>query len=388
LALGGKANGNVFLAALKPNRDEGDHSMAFTVKYDGNGNTSGQPPADNNSYNANDTVQVLEPYLPRDNVTVPPANTAAGSLARTGAVFAYWNTMADGTGTFFFWPVGAPSFTITANVTIFAQWFISDGLQNGGLATHYTFGYDSVLKKSATNPTGLEPARTNGLVTACEADYQVMSKWFGGNLTLNSIMTLPIQVYTGNQGGGAHASGIVVLLPGTDPSSEALRCLLVAEVTEYFMHAQNKGWGFVDGVDNEESSGEGLSLFLTQQFALLQNFANPYSLVAHPADAWLNSSLQTSDPNSTRFFDDATGYDYGSRADYVNSLRPYPGNGPGTGCSILFIYYLYHQLVFTIEQIIAAAPGFTNGNLNSTATLRGVYQNLTGDAGDPFPFFK
>ena len=40
---------------------------------------------------------------------------------------------------------------------------------------------------------------------------------------------------------------------------------------------------------------------------------------------------------------------------------------------------------FTIEQIITAAPGFTNGNLNSTATLRGVYQNLTGD---PFPFFK
>src|SRR5262249_51828517 len=37
-----------------------------------------------------------------------------------------------------------------------------------------------------------------------------------------------------------------------------------------------------------------------------------------------------------------------------------------------------HQLGFTINQIVAAgAP-----------TLAAVYKNLTGDAGDPFPFFK
>jgi hypothetical protein len=65
----------------------------------------------------------------------------------------------------------------------------------------------------------------------------------------------------------------------------------------------------------------------------------------------------------------------------------YPGNGPETGCSILFIYYLFHQLGFTIPQIIAAAPGYTNGVLNAIAPLRGVYQNLTGDRGDPFPRF-
>ena len=127
---------------------------------------------------------------------------------------------------------------------------------------------------------------------------------------------------------------------------------------------------------------------MTQQFALLQGFTNPYSFVAHPAANWLNTSLPASNPSSTRFYDGPTGFDYGSRADYVNSLRPYPGNGPATGCSILFLYYLYHQLGFTIPQIIAAAPGFTNGNLNATATLRGVYQNLTGDAADPFPYFK
>jgi len=72
----------------------------------------------------------------------------------------------------------------------------------------------------------------------------------------------------------------------------------------------------------------------------------------------------------------------------VNSLLPYPGNGPGTGCSILFIYYLFTQLGYSIPEIIAAAPGYQNGVLKSTAPLRGVYQNLTGDMGDPFPLFK
>jgi hypothetical protein len=361
--------------------------MAFKVKYDGNGNTSGLAPVDNNSYNAGDTVQVLEPFLPRDGITVAPPNTIAGTLARAVALFAYWNTMPDGTGTGYYWPAGGSSFQITSNVTIYAQWFITAGLHNGGATTHYAFGYDSALQTSASNPTGLEPARTNQLVDACEADYQILSNWFGGKYTLDGVVTVPIQTFVANLWGGANASSIIVLKPGSG-NSDFLRCLLVAEVTEYFMHAQNKGWGFVGGVGNEESSGEALSLFLTQQFALLQSFANPYTLVAHTANGWLNSSLPTSDPNSTRFFDGPTGYDYGSRADYINSIRPYPGNGPGTGCSILFLHYLYHQLGFSIQQIIAAAPGFTNGNLNSTATLRGVYQNLTGDAGDPFPFFS
>jgi hypothetical protein len=160
------------------------------------------------------------------------------------------------------------------------------------------------------------------------------------------------------------------------------------------MHAQNKGWGYLPGpgVTNENSCGEALSLFLTQQFALGQGFPSPYTgFTANTSQNWLNSSLPTSNPSSTRFYDKTTtspGFDYGSRADYINSTRPYPGNGPGTGCSMLFLYYLFHQLGFTINQIIANAPGFTGGVLNATAPLRGVYKNLTNDDSDPFPFFK
>jgi hypothetical protein len=104
----------------------------------------------------------------------------------------------------------------------------------------------------------------------------------------------------------------------------------------------------------------------------------------------LNTSLPATNPASTRFVNnpDGTVTDFGSRLDYVNSTLPYPGNGPGTGCSMLFMYYLFHQLGFSITQIIAAAPGYKDGVLNATAPLRGVYKNLTGDDSDPFPFFK
>jgi hypothetical protein len=68
----------------------------------------------------------------------------------------------------------------------------------------------------------------------------------------------------------------------------------------------------------------------------------------------------------------------------------FPGNGPGTGCSMLFLYYLHAQLGYSIEDIIAKAPGFKSDGMtvNATGTLRGVYQNLTGDTADPFSKFK
>ena len=74
-------------------------------------------------------------------------------------------------------------------------------------------------------------------------------------------------------------------------------------------------------------------------------------------------------------------------------MLPINGNGPGTGGSMLFLYYLFHQLGFTTDQIVAAAPGYkTNSDgkpvLDAIAPLRGVYKNLTGDDGDPFPRFK
>jgi len=337
-----------------------------SVTYKGNGSDGGSVPTDPNNYAAGATVSVLP----------------AGSMTKTGAVFAYWNDKADGTGNFHGWPVDG-SFTMpAANVTLFAQWFVTTGLPNGGKTTHYAFSYDSSLAAS-----GLEPGRTKALMNAAEGDYSIMANWFTGV----SLGSSPTNVYITRLTGGANNTGDIRLKPNTN-SPDELRCYLVSEFTESFMFGQAKGWGYIAGSSSEESCGEALSLFLTQQFAVLRGFANPYSgFTTNTANNWLNSSLPTSNSKSTRFYTDSAtpaGYDFGSRADDVNAVLPFHGNGPGTGCSILFIYYLYNQLGFTINDIIAAAPGFTNGVLNATGTLRGVYQNLTGDNSDPFPYFK
>jgi len=159
---------------------------------------------------------------------------------------------------------------------------------------------------------------------------------------------------------------------------------MVAEVVEIFMLAQHKGWGYSSGVGDEESCGEGLSLFLTVQFQLSHGMGGSLFNTGS-SNAWLNSSLPASNPASTEF--DGTTH-YGARTDYVNSTLPFPGNGPGTGCSLLFIYYLFHQLGFSIPDIIANAPGLdSSGKPITGACLRGVYQNLTGDTSDPFPYF-
>jgi hypothetical protein len=303
-----------------------------------------------------------------------------GSMSKTGAVFAYWNTKADGSGAFHGWPADVSFPMAAANVILYAQWFVTTGLPKGGVTAHYAFAYDSSLQAS-----GLEPGRTIKLIAAAEADFGIMAGWFAG---VTPHGPSPIPVYVTRLTGGANNTGSIRLNPSSKDPNE-LRSLLVSEITESFMGGQNKGWGFLPGINNEESCGEGLSLFLTQQFELQQRISGPYT--AFTASGWLNTSLPANNPASTRFNynpDGSIQADFGSRFDYVNSTLPYPGNGPGTGCSILFIYYLFHQLGFTINQIIAAAPGYTNGKLNATAPLRGVYQNLASDKSDPFPSFK
>src|SRR5262249_56856155 len=104
------------------------------------------------------------------------------------------------------------------------------------------------------------------------------------------------------------------------------------------------------------SAGEGLSRFLASQF-LLSLGRGPAMPGFDLANSWMGST----------------------REDFVNHIDVGDhGIDAKTGCAILFIYYLFAQLGFTIEEIIAA----------QASQLAGVYANLTGDTGDPFPFFK
>ena len=242
--------------------------------------------------------------------------------------------------------------------------FITTGLTknaqgNEGVTAHYAFSYDSTLQKSAANPTGPEPARTNLAIAGCENDYNLMTGWFGG-IALNVNFPITVQVATSSNGAAWSLSNgnLTVTIGSVEPDSTVgdenyLRYLLIAEMTEQFMRTQNKGWY---GQGTEGSEGEGLSRFLATQFLLQNGLGYPNPAFAN-SNSWMSSS----------------------RADSVNNIA-LTDDGPdaATGCSLLFIYYLFTQLGFNIDSIVAAAA----------PTLAGVYANLTGDTSDPFPFFK
>jgi hypothetical protein len=231
--------------------------------------------------------------------------------------------------------------------------FTTNGLTNGGVTTHYRFQYDDSLS-APINPGGPEPARTNAVIAAVEGDFNLMAGWFG-NIALDVNFTIPVNVTQNGGGAGWSLSGgnLTVTINPSNGNAAFVRYLLVAEMVEQYMRAQGLGWY---GNNTEGSEGEGLSRFLGAQFFILNGFGNPPAGFAN-SNSWLNSP----------------------RGDFVNNIN-LTDDGPDaiTGCSTLFLWYLFAQLGFSINQIVAAGAN----------TLGGVYRNLTGDTADPFPFFK
>jgi uncharacterized repeat protein (TIGR02543 family) len=90
---------------------------AFTVTYDGNGNTGGTVPVDPSSpYQSGATVTVLN----------------KGALVKTGYTFTGWNTQADGSG--LDQAAGSTFIMGTSDVTLYAQWTPRYALRDTGPA--------------------------------------------------------------------------------------------------------------------------------------------------------------------------------------------------------------------------------------------------------------
>ena len=85
--------------------DQSPTPLTYTVTYDGNGSTGGSVPVDPTR------------YIDGQNVTVK-GNT--GNLARTGYLFANWNSKADGSGKA--WSQGQIFRINGSNATLFAVW--------------------------------------------------------------------------------------------------------------------------------------------------------------------------------------------------------------------------------------------------------------------------
>ena len=84
---------------------------SYVITYDGNGSTSGSVPS---------TTTGSGSVTLRSN---------SGSLARTGYTFAGWNTLANGTGSSY---AAGAAYTLSASVTLYAQWTANGGGGGGG----------------------------------------------------------------------------------------------------------------------------------------------------------------------------------------------------------------------------------------------------------------
>jgi hypothetical protein len=221
-----------------------------------------------------------------------------------------------------------------------------------GITPHYQVTYDDSLS------TADGQDRANVLIGACEGDYTWMSSLFG-NIGIPFSLPVSLQITPGSYASAGWGPPIT-LTPGNGQPAVLLRYLVVSEVVEMMMDQKANGWGYSFGDSNEGSKGEALSRFLGYQFlsqnGLSTSILTSGGLTFFVSNAWLTSS----------------------RADFVNNNPDDNHPDATTGCTTLFVYYLYTQLQFQISDIIN----------NGAQFLSGVYTNLTGDPGDPFPFFK
>lgn len=252
--------------------------------------------------------------------------------------------------------------------------FTSNGLPNGGLTPIYQFRYDDSLAMA-----GIEPNRLFDVIFIHQVDFDTMTDWFRGvTLDVNLPINVDVTPNHGDFGPNSVSAGwdhspnndLRITINAVHHGQAMVRYLLVAEMVEQFMRAQGtraRGPGNwfgrkLNGSETEGSLGEGLSQFLGAQFLIgsVNEDDRPFGLPpvgSEYSNEWLNSA----------------------RDNFVNNPDPTDSDkGPKSGCACLFIYYLFVQLGFSVEAIVAAGA----------KTLTEVYRNLTGDSADPFPFFK
>ena len=226
------------------------------------------------------------------------------------------------------------------------------GLGPGNTANFHV-EYEDTL---ANQPQIIQNA--NALLTVVEGEFTALTgpNFFNIPNPANKFGAAHRQVVNlslGN-GGGANNRGYIsdinVDSQNNTVDSAATRAgrvemVFMAEWSEILMSIV-RNWNAGD------SSGEGLS-----QYCTIVRFQNAhYTYYGSWVKQWM---------------------DQNPRPDFVTKTEGTDGNAISFGCALAFIYYLEHQLSFSIAQIIAAYD----------TTLAKCYQNLTGDPGNPFPFF-
>ena len=150
----------------------------YTLHYDGNGNTGGTAP-DDEEWTMNTTATVA---------------SNSGNLVKTNYTFSGWNTSNTGDGTNY--TAGSGTFTITANTNLYAKWVETMSALSTG--THYDAGDPSYSAPSVTGSRTTVGYYTTATITAASASTGYT---FAGWTLTNCTRT---------DGGGATANPITI----------------------------------------------------------------------------------------------------------------------------------------------------------------------------------
>ncbi|MBV8196774.1 MAG: hypothetical protein JO263_01445 [Candidatus Eremiobacteraeota bacterium] len=231
---------------------------------------------------------------------------------------------------------------------------------------------------SATQQSNVK-ANANFLLGQVEAAFTTTTGWFGTDTTKFGTSNRQQVLLDLVDNSGANNSGYGNPINEDSQSNNSsstggpiVSMLWMAEWSEVLMSLTST-WHAGD------SSGEGLSQFCN----ILLFQAGHYDYYSSFVDNWLNGG-QAWSANNKKFVASPNS----ARSDWVNQTFTGITTGAGDqihgdgdfvsfGCALAFLFYLNTQLNFTQNQIIGAYSG----------TMASAYNALTGDPGDPFPFF-
>ena len=258
-----------------------------------------------------------------------------------------------------------------------------DGLrdigQGPGNTTNFTVWYENTLSNLATVKANAN-ALLAGSPPLIENEFNVTTGWFGtpgGKFGTGNRQQVNLNL-ADNSGANNSGYGSAINLDAQSGNNNAtdaatrVEMLFMAEWSEILMSIGGN-WNAGD------SSGEGLSQFCN----ILRFQAGHYSYYPSFVDSWLNGG-QAWSSNNKKFVPSPNS----SRSDWITQTftgvttsagDQIHGDGDQVsfGCALAFLFYLNTQLGFSVNQIIA----------NYNSNMASIYKALTGNSGDPFPFF-